>query len=404
MNVLLIGSGGRECSLAYMINKSPLLNTLYVDSKNPGFPVTAVYTENIFSVSIDLVVVGPENDLANGIADIFSKMNIPVFGPKKLAARLESSKKYAKELMNKLNIPTAKFESFDRETFSKVSAEVATIPCVIKVDGLAAGKGVYVCRNFWERWHAIENIDRHGSAADTIIVEELLTGRELSIIAICDGERSVMLPSCRDYKGRLESNHGLNTGGMGSICPVPGYGDEFLKQIKDSIVDPVLQEMKNNGHEFRGALYVGLMITDSGPKVLEFNVRFGDPECQALMMVLDEDLLDILFQAATGQLLERPIKTKNVSSCCVVLCTKAYPDHNAYGDIINIDLDVWNNESMSVFFAGVAIDNEKLITNGGRIMSICSTGLDLNHAAATVYSHIDTVSFTGMDYRSDIGK
>ena len=401
MNVLLIGGGGRECALARKISQSPLLDKLYVDSDNPGFPDGVISINSDENVKLDLVVIGPEGPLSNGMTDVFLDAGISVFGPTRKAARLETSKMYAKEIMNELNIPTAIFETFDRKTFIKMSPEIST-PCVIKADGLAAGKGVYVCNDFWEKWDAVYDIeyDKIGSAADNVLVEEMLFGKELSIIAICDGERSIMLPSCRDYKRRFDNDEGANTGGMGAICPVPNCGDAYLAYVKHKIVDPVLKEMKSRGAEFRGALYVGLIVTGDGSKVLEFNVRFGDPECQVLMMMIDEDILPILRDAAKGKLEERKIKVKDGASCCIVMCDMGYPEKRSQGEVISLGDDIAGD----VFFSGAAKDDEgNIATDGGRILSICSRGEDLSEAIKRAYEDVNLVNFKNMDYRKDIG-
>ena len=408
INVLLVGKGGRECALAKKIESSSLLDKLYVSEYNPGFPENTILInfksmtdEDILKLNLGLVIVGPEKPLSEGITDRFINLKIPVFGPTKLAAQLETSKLYAKRIMNELSIPTAKFKSFSLSARFMQAKEYINGPCVVKVDGLAAGKGVYVCNNEKEGHDAVNDIGtgKYGISGAHIIVEEKLIGKEASIIAICDGENSIMLPSCRDYKKRYDNDEGPNTGGMGVICPVPTLDDKFLKEIQESIVNPILKKMKEKNSEFRGALYVGLILTNDGPKVLEFNVRFGDPECQALMLMIEDDFLLFLLEAANGKIKKNEVSTKKGSVCCVVLCNKDYPIKGSSGNKITFD-----SKERTVYLSGTKInDKNELLTNGGRIMTVCAYGENIKAARDNVFKDIEGICFDKMDYRKDIG-
>ena len=397
-----MGAGARECAIAHKIYKDPLLETLFVDSWNPGFPGSVTYLKNIYDVYLDLVIVGPEKPLAEGIANKFMLMGTPVFGPTRQAAFLETSKLFAKSIMTEAGIPTADFAMFEGPTRFMEAEKAIVGPCVVKVDGLAGGKGVYVCDSKEEAIAAVKDIGtgKYGSSGAKILIEEKLTGPEVSVFAICDGRHSIMLPTCRDYKRRYSGNKGPNTGGMGAISPVPGLGKDFLRDIQRAVVTPLLLKMKSIGREFRGVLYTGLMLTEQGPKVLEFNVRFGDPECQALMMLLDERLLPVMYDAAVGNMPKRKMTTVGKSVCCVVLCNKDYPVKGSQDERIEIEEGCFD----SIYYSGVDFGEDlKLITNGGRIMTVCSFGDNIAEAREKVYNNIGSVQFEGMDFRNDIG-
>ena len=407
MNVLIIGTGGRECALAKKISLSPALKQLFVTGSNPGFPADSIYigetkswVENAIKNDVSLVVVGPEAPLANGIADDFLAVGIPVFGPTKAAAQLESSKSYAKDFMTRFALPTA---SFSVHTSKQSALHSLDGPCVVKADGLAGGKGVYVCESKEQAVVAIEELfaGRFGQAGSKVVIEEKLSGPELSVIAICDGKIGLSMLPCRDHKRRFDGDQGPNTGGMGVVCPPPDVDDAMMQRIQKEIIDPAVQGMSEMGTPFCGALYAGLMLTEEGPKLLEFNVRFGDPECQPLMMMLQEDLLSLLYNAATGKLINRKLLFRDGSCCCVVVSAEGYP--------VSKSLDVpirglpSESENLCLFFSGIRREGNMLLTNGGRILSVCGYGISFEKSREITYSGVKQVDFDDMAYRTDIG-
>ncbi|MEC7988188.1 MAG: phosphoribosylamine--glycine ligase [Myxococcota bacterium] len=398
MNVLLVGAGGRESALAYKLLQSPVLKQLYVTEDHPGF-AAANLVEDWENKHYDLVVVGPEKPLADGIADRFRERGVPVFGPSQSAALLEASKVFAKQFMQEQNIPTATYTvcHSKEEALSSLYA-----PCVVKADGLAGGKGVYVCQTKEEAERAVEEIfaGRFGSAGKRVVIEEFLEGPELSLIAVCNGSSAIPLLPCRDHKRRFENDKGPNTGGMGAICPPPDFDRKEIRGIMETVIDPVLQGMNDRGTPFIGALYAGLMLTQNGPKVLEFNVRFGDPECQPLMMMMKSDLLTLLYAAATGDMLPEPVWNEG-ASCCVVVCSKGYPFGPKKKALIQNLPE--NTKMLHVFLAGTEMKKEELWSKGGRVLAVCARSKDLESAREIVYKQLGQVMFEDMSFRNDIG-
>jgi phosphoribosylamine--glycine ligase len=412
MRVLLLGSGGREHALAWKIAQSPTLTELLCAPGNPG---TAALAENIPTASddaravvslarqrrVDLVVIGPEMPLVKGVVDALAAEGISAFGPVAGGAKLEGSKSFAKELMEAARVPTARFRVFDSpaeaELFVRKNERV-----VIKADGLAAGKGVVVACNAEEAVAAVRSLSALGESGKRLVIEELLEGREVSVIALCDGERFALLPPAQDHKRVGENDTGPNTGGMGAYAPVPFVDAETLEKVGETIIAPVLAEIARRGFPFRGALYAGLMVTDAGLQVLEFNCRFGDPEAQALMLQLDEDLLPLLAACAQGSLRARSVRTRAEASIAVVLASEGYPGSPKVGDPIT-GLDALP-ERIIVFHAGTKVDDQgQLVTAGGRVLSVCAQGQSLSQARASAYQAIAGVHFRGMHYRQDIG-
>jgi phosphoribosylamine--glycine ligase len=405
MDVLIVGGGGRESALAWKLGASPELGQLWVTHDNPGFPSQArrlpegPIPEQAHEVGIDLVVVGPEGPLADGLADRCRALGVPVFGPSQQAAQLEASKGFAKDFMIRHHIPTAVYSKV--QDLASAHAAIAG-PCVVKADGLAAGKGVYVCEDEMAAHEAVEQLfgGAHGEAGSSVVIEALLTGPEVSLLALCDGERFVTLPVAQDHKRRFEGDQGPNTGGMGAYAPVPVGGD-LVAQVEESVIGPTLAGMAAEGRPFVGVLYVGLMLTESGPKVLEYNGRFGDPECQPLLMLLDEDLLPLLHACALGTLAPRRLRIRDGATCCVVMVSGGYPGPIEKGHPINgLETD---HEDVVVFQAGTCRNEAgELCANGGRVLGVTAWGRDVRGARDRAYEVVGTILFEGADWRKDI--
>jgi phosphoribosylamine--glycine ligase len=405
MHVLLVGGGGREHALAWRLGRSPQLRRLSVTDANPGFPpgVEPIGGDPVdFAVSegVDLVVIGPEAPLADGLVDRLTAAGIAAFGPTQAAARLEASKAFAKSFMDRHGIPTA---GWSEHTDAGDARAAVTGPCVIKADGLAAGKGVYVCGSADEARAAIDEIfaGRFGAAGARVVVEELLTGPEVSVLALCDGQRAVPLLPARDHKRRFDADEGPNTGGMGAICPPPGLDAGLVEAVREQVLQPVVDGMRAEGAPFRGVLYAGLMLTPDGPKVLEFNARFGDPECQPLMLMLDEDLLALMAQAASGRLPERPLRWRSGAACCVVMVAGGYPGAVVKGAPIT-GVPAPTGDAV-VFYAGARWDGGAVVSNGGRVLGVTAHGADLEAARRNAYAIADGIAFETCAVRRDIG-
>lgn len=418
MNVLLLGSGGREHSLAWSISRSPMLDRLFIAPGNPG---TAQIGKNVAlnlsefngilkfvrEQDVDLVVVGPEQPLVAGITDFLEEHGCRVFGPSKSAAQLEGSKKFANDFMNKNHIPTADYVSFDRDEFNEALDYVETrdeYPVVLKADGLAGGKGVFICETLEEveqRLNQLEEDAKFSEAAQTLVIEEFLEGEEASVFVISDGEIAKIMHNAQDHKRIGEGDTGLNTGGMGAYCPAPVMTSEMMQRVEKEIVLPAISAMLLDGTPYKGMLYCGLMITESGPKVVEFNCRFGDPECQAILPSLQSDLLELLAAAADGDLAGKEIKLDNRYRCCVVMASKGYPESYETGKEISGIENV--SDDVLVFHAGTAKKNGKLVTAGGRVLNVVGSGPTLQDAIRNTYREIDKITFENAYYRSDIG-
>ena len=419
MNVVVIGSGGREHALTYKISESPSLSNLYIIPGNPG---TAKCGTNInLSINdfpsignfckekeIDLVVVGPEAPLVAGLSDYLRDKGIAVFGPSSSAARIESEKSFAKKIMVENGVPTAQFREFNSDEYeeAKKYLQATTYPCILKADGLAAGKGVLICEDKNSALNGLDELllqKKFGSAGDKIIVEEFLTGEEASIFAVTDGEDFICLPSSQDHKRIGENDTGLNTGGMGAYSPAPVVTDEVLEEIKTKIIQPVLKAMRKSGNKFVGCLYAGLIITNKGPKVIEFNCRFGDPETQAVLPLLDGDFLRFLSSAATDNLDKDAVVYNGGCSICVVASSKGYPGEYKKGFEIK-GLNNITDPSIIVYHAGTKQDGDKIVTNGGRILSVTAFSLnkDFESVKNIVYQNFSKINFEGMYYRRDI--
>jgi phosphoribosylamine---glycine ligase len=411
VRVLLLGSGGREHALAWKLAQSPKLSELLCGPGNPGtarlgrnVPLKAEAPDAVAALArqerVDLVVVGPEAPLVAGAADALAAEGIPCFGPVAAAARLEGSKAFAKEIMAEAGVPTADFQVFTDVAAAEAYA-VAQGRIVVKADGLASGKGVIVAPDAESARAAVRAVGAMGAAGQRMVLEELLEGEEVSVIALCDGERYVLLPPAQDHKRVGEGDTGPNTGGMGAYCPVPFLSPEALAQVGERVIAPMLAVMRKRGAPFKGALYAGLMLTRSGPKVLEFNARFGDPETQVLMLQLGEDLLPLLDDCARGRLEPRPLTLAPGASVGVVLAAEGYPETPKRGQRIH-GLEAVP-AGASVFLAGVEEKDGAILTAGGRVLTVCARGQDLVEARERAYAAISGLRFEGMHFRRDIG-
>jgi phosphoribosylamine--glycine ligase len=414
MKVLLLGSGGREHALAWKLSRSPLLTKLWCAPGNPGTAKlatnVAINAEDPSEVvalarkeQIDLVVVGPEAPLVAGVVDALSAAGIPAFGPIAAAATLEGSKAFAKEVMRAAGIPTAAYEVFEDPAKAEAYARQHGA-LVIKADGLAAGKGVVVAMTTEESVQAVRTVAAMGKASQRMVLEEFLEGEEVSVIALCDGERYALLPPAQDHKRVGDGDTGPNTGGMGAYCPAPVLSDEALRQVGTSVIAPALKELARRGAPFRGALYAGLMLTKAGPKVLEFNCRFGDPETQVLMMQLEEDVLPLLDACARGKLEQRELRVHPGASIGVVIASQGYPESPRTGDpIAGVD-EASREPDAQVFVAGVKATPEgEWRTSGGRVLTVCARGGTLAEAAKKAYAAAGKLRISGAHYRKDIG-
>ena len=418
MNVLIIGSGGREHALAYKIKENISDGKLYILPGNPG---TQDYGENVsasmddseFILSfciqklIDLVVIGPENPLVNGLADLLRRNKILVFGPNSLAAEIEAHKSFAKDLMAKYNIPSADYREFSSsEMFAaKEYLSIQPYPCVIKADGLASGKGVIICQDYNEALQTLEDIfvnKKFGKSGDKIIVEEFMEGEEASIFAITDGDNFICLPAAQDHKRIGDNDIGKNTGGMGAYSPAPLISAIILDKVKSKIIQPVLYAMNEMGRKFSGCLYCGLMIKDDEPRVVEFNCRFGDPETQAVLPLLKGNFLNLLYSCAKGKLDKDAISYNGGASVCVVAASGGYPEEFKTG----FEITGLNNASQDaiIFHTGTKNENGRLVTSGGRVLGVTSfvKQNDLISAKEKAYQALSKINYENIYYRKDI--
>jgi len=418
MNVLVIGAGGREHAIALALRKSEKLKRLFCSPGNPG---TKTIAENIAlnisdhnnviefckSNEINLVVIGPEQPLVDGLADSLRENSILVFGPSSNAARIESSKSFAKRIMNNAQVATAAYKEFYVNQFEETLDYLKGIkyPIVLKADGLAAGKGVIICGDFSEAKEAVKDFFVNkifGSSGDKIIIEEFLTGEEASVFAITDGEDFVCLSAAQDHKRIGDNDTGKNTGGMGAYAPTPLITEKLQQKIEKEIIAPTLNELKRSGNKFIGCLYAGLIITESGPKVIEFNCRFGDPEAQVVLPLIEGDFLELLYSAANGKIEKNSIKYSGGCSVCIVAASGGYPDKYEKGLLIN-GLDL-TNENIVIYHAGTIEKDGNILTNGGRVLGVTSVinSNDLLTAKKIAYQAIEKISFDRMYYRKDI--
>jgi phosphoribosylamine--glycine ligase len=422
VNVLVIGSGGREHALVWKLRQSPGVKALYCAPGNAGIaqqaelvPLKATDVEGLARFAeenrIDLTVVGPEQPLVLGIVDRFERSGLRIFGPSKAAARLEGSKTFAKEFMARYAIPTAGFRSFSlaqKEEAERYVNEVDA-PVVVKADGLAAGKGVVVCESREAALVALREMmvkKTFGAAGENVVIEECLIGEEASVFAVTDGEKFVSLTPAQDHKRILDGDRGKNTGGMGAYAPAPVVTKEIRKRIEEEIIRPALKGMRSSGTPYRGCLYCGLMMTTAGPKVIEFNCRFGDPETQVVVPLIDGDFAALLMSAAEGRLDVRSVKHHAASAVCVVMASPGYPDEYATGKEVRGLESVKPEDGTVVFHAGTRPDGEKVLTSGGRVLGVTAIGYDddLKGTIDAAYRAVGKITFDGAYYRSDIGQ
>ncbi len=419
MKVLVVGSGGREHALTWTISKNKDIKKIYCAPGNAGtegiaenIPINAEDIDELLKFAeeknIDLTVVGPEIPLINGIVDIFEEKGLKIFGPGKDAAQLEGSKSFTKNLLKKNNIPTALFLETDLpEKAKEFIIKNKKYPIVIKADGPAAGKGVIICENENQAINAIDDImikKIFKEAGEKIVIEEFLEGDEASILALTDGNTIYPLPPSQDHKKIFDDDKGPNTGGMGAYAPTPLISKELEKKILDKILYPTLDGLKREGIIYKGIMYAGLMICNQEPYVLEYNVRFGDPETQAVLPLLKSDIIDLFFSSIDGSLKNKKLEIENKAAINVVIASEGYPGNYEKGKVIK-GLDAFKDrQDIIIFHAGTKRQNNDIVTAGGRVLNITAIDKDIKSAIEKVYSEINKISFEGMYYRTDIGK
>jgi phosphoribosylamine--glycine ligase len=423
MNVLVIGSGGREHALVWKIKQSPLLKKLYCVPGNPGIEVLAqcsqVSSSDLTGLlrfaqekKVDLTVVGPEQPLAEGIVDLFVDHGLKIFGPTKRAAQLEWSKAFAKDFMQRHGIPTARYQTFTAAERTKAVDYLyaSEYPVVLKADGLAAGKGVVICNDrdsALVSLHQIMDGKAFGASNDTVVIEEFMTGEEASVFAICDGRNYVTLAPAQDHKRVFDDDQGKNTGGMGAYAPAPVVTSEGLEYVKGTIIEPTLAGMAQEGRSYKGCLYVGLMMTEKGPKVVEYNSRLGDPETQVVLPLYRGDIVELMLASCEGTIASLNPSGKNLvdgSAVCVVLASAGYPDKYPTGKEIRGLQDL--PERVVAFHAGTKSNATMVVTAGGRVLGLTaiSTTSDIEKTIKMAYDGVDRISFEGMHFRRDIGR
>lgn len=419
MNILMIGSGGREHALIKKLLESPKCTKLYCAPGNGGISKDAecvnisvmdkeTMVEFAKTNAIDLVFVAPDDPLADGMVDAFDEAGIRAFGPNKNAAIIEASKVFSKDLMKKYNIPTAMYETFDNSAEAVDFIEKNnTYPIVIKADGLALGKGVIIAKDFDEAKEAVTSImedKKFGASGNHIVVEEFLTGPEVSVLAFTDGKCVKPMVSSKDHKRAYDNDEGLNTGGMGTISPNPYYSDEIAQVCMDTIFVPTINAMNSEGRPFKGCLYFGLMITPNGPKVIEYNARFGDPEAQVVLPRLDTDLVDICEAVIDEKLSDLDIQWKDGAAACVVIASGGYPVSYEKGKVISGLDENGQVDGAIVYHAGTKFEDGNFLTNGGRVLGVTAIADNLDNALEKAYNAVSQIKFDDMHFRTDIGR
>ena len=417
MRVLVIGSGGREHALVWKIKQSPKVEKIFCAPGNAGtsefadnIPIAADDIEGLLQFAmkkeIELTVVGPEQPLVMGIVDRFEVKGLRIFGPSASAAELEGSKSFSKDIMQKYGLPTAEYKIFTSAESATKYIQAKNCPLVVKADGLAAGKGVLLCRSSREALVAVDTIMRQrlfGEAGDQIVVEEFLEGQEISVLAFSDGQTVLLMDSAQDHKAVYDGDIGPNTGGMGAYSPAPVFTELMRQKVRDKIMLPMVRAMQQEGRTYKGILYAGLMLTKTGPQILEFNARFGDPETQPLMVRMETDIVPLFEACIDGTLGQCQVNWKNKSSVCVVMTAEGYPGTYQKGEIISGLQNANSTPEVVVFHAGTKEQDGKVLTNGGRVLGVTATGANTESAIQRAYDAVGKVNWRGVHYRKDIG-
>ena len=421
MKILIVGGGGREHAIAWSVAKSPKVDKIYCAPGNAGImeyaeciPIGAMEFEKLIAFAkekeIDLTIIGMDDPLAGGIVDGFEKAGLKVFGPRKNAAVIEGSKAFSKDLMKKYNIPTAEYENFDDPDKALAYLEdldKTQFPIVLKADGLALGKGVLICQTLEEAKDGVRTImqdKKFGDAGNTMVIEEFMTGREVSVLAFVDGKTVKTMTSAQDHKRAQDGDQGLNTGGMGTFSPSPFYTEQIDAFCQEKIFQPTVDAMAKEGRPFTGILFFGLMLTENGPKVLEYNARFGDPEAQVVLPRMENDIIDVIEACLEGRLADVDLAFEDNAAVCVVLASQGYPQAYEKGIPMHGFERFKDKDGYYCFHAGTKLDGDTIVTNGGRVLGITAKGRDLKEARKNAYAATEWIEFSNKYMRTDIGK